>query len=446
MRRLLVMVAAAMVALAAPVRAADLSHLYDDATLAHWQERYGEAIRWNFETLVLGSLLPQERQALGPVRLDMPLRAEAAVQGSPLAFYAGGDTVTLPVFSIKFFDDLTLAWAVLWSGGHDLALIGDYLSVLKYREPVDFGGRFPDPLTALDVPPDIWKTDAAVDHVAQNALKSALVWIMAHELGHLYHRHGGYDGVSPADARAAEAEADAFANEIMRRIGVAPLGMAQFFTALVHLEPNRWDFPDPADFDAWQAREQTHPLTAERLQAIAADLTERPEDFARAEPDAAAATASLQAVSGELARLAGFLGDPDIHRIVKARAMAADLEGLRHGKRATVEPDATAALAFDGLYDGVFTHPTVDGPEDLPATMELRRRGDRVAGRFDFGGGPARLEGLVVDDVLEFRWTWGLVEGSGRLRAQENGEALAGDWTMAGEEGIGRWDLRRRRH
>ena len=247
------------------ILAADLSALYADAELGERKARYEPRIRWNFENLILGSLTPAERSKLGEVRLVLPLRGQGALRGHPMAFYAGGKTVVVPIMSVKFFDDLTLAFAYFSTKGLNLEPVADYVGMLKYHSAADIGGRFPPPLEALGLSYDIWKTDKKVDDVSQQALKSGLVWIMAHELGHISHGHRGYADIRADDAQRQEAAADAFANRIMRRIGVPPIGMPIFFTAMAHLEPSRGDFQSNDAWTKYLSTKATHPLTADRM-------------------------------------------------------------------------------------------------------------------------------------------------------------------------------------
>jgi hypothetical protein len=412
----------------APVAAADLSNLYSDAVLAERLSRYEEHIRWNFDNVVLGSLTPAERQALGPVRLDIPLRGAGDMRGHPLAFYAGGGVVTVPVQSVKFFDDLTLAWAYFWANGLSLEPVTDYVAMVKYRDPAEFGGRFPPPLEALGVPADSWKTDPKVDDVSQKALKSALVWIMGHELGHVYHGHQGYAGVSAEAAQAHEVEADRFANTIMRRIGVPPLGMSQFFMVMAHFEPNRADFASEAAWTDYYRSESTHPMTAERMTALADDLMRAPEEFASSEADVAAGVALVEFAATQIRGIGDILADPEIQRSIAAKALATDLTSLRRWQAAAGAP-AGAVAAFDGSYAGSYRHHIGGGEtESLDAIMELQRQGNTVVGRFWFGLGEGTINGVVREDRMTYEWVWGNAFGRGVLEHDPDSGRVTGAW------------------
>jgi hypothetical protein len=67
--------------------------------------------------------------------------------------------------------------------------------MLKYGEPERFGGRYPAPLPALQIPGDALG-DSVVDEQAQKLLKSAIIFLVLHELGHVLHGHPSYDAIS----------------------------------------------------------------------------------------------------------------------------------------------------------------------------------------------------------------------------------------------------------
>ncbi len=409
--------------------AADLSTLYSDELLTERKERYEPSIRWNFDNLVIGSLTPAERAELEPVTLALPLRGEGAFRGHPLAFYAGGTTITVPIMSVKFFDDLTLAWAYFWANGLSLEPVTDYLGMIKYRDPAEIGGHFPPPLEALGVAPDAWKTDQAVDDVSQKALKSALVWIMAHEFGHIYHRHQGYVGVSAEQAQNNEAEADRFANKIMRRIGVAPMGMAQFFMMMAHFDPSPVDFKDRAAWEAYLANEATHPVTGLRMAAMADDLMRAPEDFAATEADQAAGAERIKYVAQQIRGIGDFLMDLDIQKSIAAKALATDLSSLQRWKKSGRVAPAAAEMAFDGYYTGTYVHDLPgEASEQLDAEMHLSREGDYVTGRFSFGLGEGKINGIVQSDALFYEWAWGTAHGRGQLVVDPSADGLEGPW------------------
>ncbi len=429
-----------------------LGDIYSDGELEYWKGRFPKKIQWNFDNLVLGKLTPQERQRVGQVQLGFPLRAPGKLRNHPIQFYAAGNTITVPILSVRFFDEVTQAWGYLWSNQYSMELVADYLAMLKYRDPADFpGGRIPPPLEALGIPKDEWKRDKKMDDVSQKALKSALVWILAHELAHIYARHPGYGpGVSSQQAQQNEAEADRFANMIMRRIGVAPAGMVQFFMTMVNLEPGRGDFANDAAWKRYLQAEYTHPLTAKRLTAIADDLRRSPGDFTSEEKDQRAAVKRIQYIADQIASIGAILEDANMHRLVVATGLATDLHSLRNRQRAvtTVEPGkmckgAGDPTSFQGQYTGLYTRVLKSGKKEwLSARLQMRRSGNRVVGRYSFGVGEGTLEGNVFQGQrLLYEWRWGNASGKGSLTASKSG-GLSGAWGhKSAAEGGGSWEL-----
>ena len=300
------------------VSAQDASSLYPDGTLKHWQPRYAENLRWNFENVVRPMLRSSERLNLAEVQLHFPLKAEREV--GLFAFYstpqADPPVVAMPVLSIKFFDDLCVANAWLEENDYELGTVTDYVAMLKYLPSGSFpGGRYLPPLAALQIPANALD-NPRVDSLSQKLLKSGLLWVLIHELAHVRYKHPGYDEVSADQAQQQETEADRFATEIMRRIGVAPVGVAQFFTIATYLWPNRADFTSDV---AWQIylENTPHPLTTARLRTLTTDLRANLESFARGEPNPEAVRTVISSMEG----LAPILAEEDMQRYIKKRAL-----------------------------------------------------------------------------------------------------------------------------
>ncbi len=306
--------------------AQDLSGLYDGSTLKYWRRKYKPNIRWNFENVVWTALSPQEQLILQEVSLAFPL---VGLYGDPFSYSANVDRsiINMPVLSIKFLDDLSIAQVWLEENGYGYERVADYIAMLKYKERYEFlGGDYPPPLIAFGIPTDALKY-GTVDETSQKILKSAVIWIMTHEIGHIHYGHPSYGAVSAAQARRNEAEADRFATEIMRRIGVVPAGLGMFFTAVVIWSHNRGDYATDAEWDEY-LRTTTHPVTSNRL-ANLADLIELwEEDFVRKEPNRIAALVATRAVVKELRGLAYILSDPRVQMIFRARVEASDPSSL----------------------------------------------------------------------------------------------------------------------
>src|SRR5690348_1110727 len=89
--------------------------MYSDAVLLERQQKYGPNVKWNFQNALYACLLPNERSRLDRAVLQFPLRDGL----DPFAYMAGGSppVIRMSVASVKFFDDVALAWA--WLDRHD---------------------------------------------------------------------------------------------------------------------------------------------------------------------------------------------------------------------------------------------------------------------------------------------------------------------------------------
>ena len=406
----------------------DLSSLYDEQTLRYWKGRYEKNLRWNFDKLVLGSLTPAERRQLGSVQLDLPLRAPGEQAGDPLVFYAARGRIVMPIQSVKFFDDLAQAWAWFRARDESTEKVFDYIAMLKYRKPSELGLRqFPPPLEALNVPADAWKKDKRADDVAQKILESGIIWIMGHQIAHQYYRHRGYgQRVSRKQAQLNETSADRFANEIMRRIRMEPLGMANYFLFMAYWSPNRADFSSEQAWREYQQKLATHPFTAERMKQLARDMKASPTRYSATEMGMPASIKRIQQTAGWLDQIATILEDPDIQRSIAIKARATDLQSLG-GTRVVLKRPAVMR-EFDGNYRGRYGHRIESGAtEQLDVRYVLQRKGDTVSGRYSFGLGDAKLNGIIRNGQLHYEWQWGDSFGRGVMRSDGLGN-LNGQW------------------
>jgi len=310
------------------------------------------------------------------------------------------------VLSLKFLEDLCVAYAWLQVKGYSLETISDYVAMLKYNQNLR---RPPQPLETLGIPAMALNNNQ-VDELARGHFVTAQAFILAHELGHLRFRHHG-------SSIANEMQADAFAVDLVQRTGLQPLGIMVFFMADAQMA----DYPPP--------REATHPLSADRLQALSARLSDR-------------------ALAGKISALAEFLASPDIQTSFIAVGRAtnpSDLAPRRPGAAAALRgPASTANQPFDGRFVGQFTqHSDPNGAIKTEAI--LRRSGNSVAGEYSFGLGLGRIrDGTVNGDTLYFDWEWGNDHGRGLLRATENGAGFTGSWGYReSRDNGGRWAARR---
>lgn len=391
------------------VRAAEVgAGFYDRATLDYWGQRYQRSTNKILNEIIRPALLGEERRQLSSVRLDMPLYAEGAQRGRPLAFYApyDGSRVVMPVYSLKFLDDLCTAYAWLQINGYSLETISDYTAMLRY------GNARPSPafapLKALGIPADALK-DPRVDELALGHFVTARTFILLHELGHAYYGHRGGTG---ARSRKNEEAADRFAADVMARTPLPPLGSLVFFMA----DASWAGYPSTA--------EDTHPLSGARLRTLA----DRVED---------------RGLAQGLRQLAGLVDDPDIRTGFAAVGKSATLESLkpRHPGELPGQAMPGSNQSFSGSYVGQANQ---RGDAAFPVRIDFRRQGERVQGQYSFGIGIGTFTGRIKGHRLDFEWQWAGNYGRGVFEASRDGNAFVGTWGYRQSvDNAGKWNGRR---
>lgn len=286
--------------------------IYDQATLEQAHESYAGNIRAVLYDNIARRLTGAEIDTLRRVDLLQPLRAD-----DPFAFASDPATgrMWIPTSSVKFLDDLAIAIAWFESKGCDKTAVFDYVAAM------DYGNRaLPPPLPALSVPDKAYNLDHYTDDVSQKILKSAMAFILLHELGHIHHGHAPYDTITLEQARAQEAEADAFAMRVLRRLRVTPFGMVTWFMARGARDPDQ---------------PSTHPLGADRLFRITADLRSNPEDFIEPENRDRMTAETIHELAGQIDIIAQGLDNPRLRALLRQRgrdATPASLAAVCRGR------------------------------------------------------------------------------------------------------------------
>ncbi len=420
-----------------------LETFYPERTLTYWQSRYPDNVRWNFDHLLMKHLTAEERRAVGSVELQFPPIASG--QHSPINFYATERprSIVMPVLSIKLFDDIAIASAWLLFNGFSQETLYNYLSMIKYKDPDSLPGkRFPPPLEALQIPADAL-SDQRVDSLSQKILKSAIVFILAHELGHLRHRHPGYD-IPMHQARQNELQADHFAIEMMRRIGVAPMGITQFFMAALYLSSHRGDFSTDAQWEAYLRTRSTHPLSPQRMRELSLQLKAHAADFARTEPDIRKAVARINYVAGQLDIIADILTDRDIQKSIAHIGRTMEPAYLNPRPEGGTGPQlkdrgqdgSRSGQAFSGLYEGAFGS---RGGEGVTIAVRFERNNQNVVGEYTYGLGAGKINGIVEKNRLYFQWQEGATHGRGLFEASQDGLRFQGSWGYDQSRDNGGW-------
>ena len=234
--------------------------LYSRADLERIRDIYGANIQAVLFKDIRAYLTPEELKSLDGVSLSFPLpnnSEELNVFGFAIDLKRG--QMVFPAQAIKFFDDLALSFAWYEHTGQDPTKIAEYVVDLHSK-----GLPFSPPLTALKVAENAWELSAYVDDVSQKTLKSGVTFLLLHELAHWHFKHEAYGNLTHTEAQKQEQQADDFALDVMARMKTPPYGMVIWFlaTSLVMSD-----------------RATTHPLSNDRLKAIAELLLVSPGRF-----------------------------------------------------------------------------------------------------------------------------------------------------------------------
>ena len=297
--------------------------LYEGQTLEYWQKRYLKSTTRILKEVLEPRLTAQEQQTLANVKLSFPLRDPDLI-----GFYASfpPPKIVFPVESLKFLDDLCIAYAWLWANDYRFETIEEYVAMLYHKKQSDFpGSRYPKPFEALGIPANALD-DPEVDQLSLRFFNSARAFILAHELAHLLYRHTG-------GKVQDEMQADRFAVELLSRTHIIPMGAILYFQALAHLTPNRAQFPSDAAWQKFLKEESTHPLTSQRIKAIANNLNRFASNFpGPSDPNPTLTIETVRFMATGLEPVAEYLGDPEIQLCVAEMAANADLSALKPRK------------------------------------------------------------------------------------------------------------------
>jgi hypothetical protein len=424
---------------------ADYGSMYGDGLLAQRQPDYRDIMLGNVRKVFLPKLTVDERRRLQHLSVDFPLRGPE--RGLFEYFAERGGRVVMSTMAIRFLGDLGVAYAWLDANGYTMETVTDYVSMLKYQDAARFGGRYPDPSTALRIPASA-TDNPRVDNLSQQILSQSVSFILLHEMGHVLYRHPGYGpGVPRARARENEDEADRFALEVLRRIGQPVNGLLFLLLSMAHFVEHRADFRSDAEYQTHLAQ-ATHPLTSDRVGRLSQYLRQHADDYGRLQDDPGRAAASIRWVADAIDKeVVPVLADPDQQRLMALRGRSMTLAGLaprRPGE--TMAAPTPPARVPSALFHGVFDGEIDDGTARLPVRAVLSRQGDRVSGQYSFGAGQGHIDGLVDGETLTYRWRTATGTGQGVLRSSRDGARVDGTWGYGDRaSGGGRWNATRAR-
>lgn len=325
LQRLVGLVVTFVVFSQSPAASADFTTLYRTDTLEAAAGTYNENLIGTWDEDLVARLRSPDREEAERIRLRLPL---IGTDPSPFAFYADSSfrRVYVPTLSVKFLDDLAIALAWLDRHDCDISAVFDYVGMIRYKS---FEQSIPAPLAALPVPANAL-TNNFVNDVSGKMLKSAIYFLMAHELAHVLYRHSAT--VLFTESQAQELEADAYALEVMRRLSVSsaepvpPLGMVLFFRAASRFEPAPGDFESNDLFEAYVSRGVTHPLTSARLMAMARLIKDNAHDFSGGQTEW---LGKIHVIADEIETIGRTLDDRDIRELQRRRSLQTSMESLR---------------------------------------------------------------------------------------------------------------------
>lgn len=268
-------------------------------------------------------LQPEELGALGEFQFAFPM-PRAGDDALNFSATTDGRHLIMPLMSLKFLEDMTTAYAWLHHNGMNLSTIDLYFAMLRYRAAKDWpGGRPPKILDALGVPHDAYKTSKKVDETSLSLRNEAIAFIIAHELGHILYRHKPVDQLTSRQALADETQSDRFALDLMRRTSTPPFGALLFFQAQLYTLLHRHEFNSEADWQRYVQSRMTHPLSVDRMKAMALFMR---DEFPQVRPTE---RETWRFIGNKFLAEAGIMGDIGLGRCVIRIAKEADLSVLK---------------------------------------------------------------------------------------------------------------------
>lgn len=308
-----------------PARATELADMYSRDVLAADAARLENAVRKIYSLGLAPTLTAAEKASLSAVTLQFPMPRPG---DDPLNFYATTDAagraaVVMPILSLKALEDMATAYAWVHTRGLRASTIDLYFAMLRHRPPDRFpGGRYTDILTALAIPNNA-TDDKAVDRLSLSLRNEAIAYILGHELGHILFRHKGYGEITRQQARDDEIQSDRFALDVMARSATPPLGAVLYFQAQVYRFRHRGEFLTPLAFDDYLMTVATHPMTVDRLEALARHISGPLAERRGRE------RAIWVGIGQQLAQVAQVLRDGELARCIAKVAAEAPWDALR---------------------------------------------------------------------------------------------------------------------
>ena len=418
---------------------------YETSVLKQRESTSTPDIKVIFKQDIPRYLTPEQRKQLAHVSIKFPLTEPT----HPLNFYANVKTgeVFFPVSSIQLLRDLTLAYSWLSVNGYDLQPITDYLVMIHYQwTNGKLLGKKYTPLEALGIPANA-NDDAKVSDRFQKLFGSMVVFILGHELGHIYHNHQG-------NAQQYEQEADQFGLGLLKNFGALPTGVGLFFHIYSHLDP----FPGDASY-ANNIANRTHPLGPSRLQAVIDDIQKNGASYSAGQNDSVASVL-LNNVMNDFNTIKEVFANKDVQSGLRNTGLATSPEMLRPRRLSEIpilQGENSGALSE---YSGTYIGKWLDRKgSNMDVKMVLNRSDETINGSYTLytsdhetgklitggAGYVITLNGALSSGELEYSWQWGSDRfGRGRLLSKDGGKNITGTWGYnKSPDDAGTWQLQR---
>ena len=267
------------------------AQIYDDVTLEQARDRISEGLAQTIDDM-LAVMSDEERAQIGPVTLDLPLRSPVAVgQRCMLGFFADvrARRIVVPIENWLFWSDYLILQS--WFESQECAPE----NLLSYYLLMRDGALDSVPFEAFELPKSGVLRDGFTSETSLHMLASVGEFILAHELGHLFHNHRP---LGPGDAAIQQEQtADAFAMTVMARKGRTVAAMAFYFMIA--------SFNEMSSAGAVS----THPLSSERLVAVAERIRADPAAFLADNADREREVPMQLSMADSIAGLADLLTD-----------------------------------------------------------------------------------------------------------------------------------------
>lgn len=297
------------------------SAMYSTGEIAADRTRLANRITELRGLLTSPQFLPETLEGVADIPLLTP---DVAPNGDPMGFLAYEGKVYMPIAGLKFIEDLTMAYAWRYRRGQTLEPLDEYLAMLRWKPEEKWpAGVFLNPLEAFGLPVGAWERDKELAELGTSLRNEAWAFVLAHELAHVVYRHPGNNAPSGI-SQANEAQADAFAMELMERSDTTPMGAFLYFQATVAFYASRADFESDAEYALWQREKASHPVNSQRLLAMSRQLqlwSRRVTNKARKE--------TLFFMGDRLEQFAQQLADPAMQQLIARRAVFDDPRDLK---------------------------------------------------------------------------------------------------------------------